>query len=221
MKLNYRFSEQSLLEQALTHRSANTRSSNERLEFLGDAIINNLVAEAVYKQFPVADEGQLSRLRARLVKQESLARIARTLELGDGLVLGPGEMKSGGHRRESILADALEALVAAIYLDSDLPTCKQVVLAWFADGLAALSLQEEHRDYKTRLQEWLQARKRPLPVYELVAETGADNDRHFVVNCRVDRCAQEFCGNGASKKQAEQLAAEQALAFLDPDGVRA
>ena len=218
MKLEYTFFSPALFQQALRHKSAGS-GNNERLEFLGDAIVNFIIADVLYHRFTHATEGQLSRLRSQLVKQESLADIARRLNLGEQLILGAGEMKSGGHRRESLLSDALEALIAAIYLDSDFITCKQVVLPWFAEKIEGLTLEEEYKDYKTQLQEWLQSRQRPLPIYKTVEETGADNNRHFIVQCEIKRCDQNFIGQGSSKKQAEQEAAASALAFLQwPSG---
>lgn len=216
MKISYRFQVQELLQQALTHKSAGgIHSNNERLEFLGDALINFLVSQELFRRFPQVDEGQLSRLRAQVVRQESLAAIARQLQLGEQLILGGGEMKSGGHRRDSILADALEAVIAAIYLDSqELAVCRETVMPWFATALDQLSPEAEYRDDKTRLQEWLQARQQARPMYEILQEQGADNDRTYTVRCRLEGNEQAFIGNGSSKKQAEQLAAAAALQWL-------
>jgi ribonuclease-3 len=206
VKLDYLFSDQHLYRLALTHKSVGA-VNNERLEFLGDGILNFIIAEAIYHRFPDASEGDMTRLRAELVRQETLADIARALGLGDQLLLGSGEMKSGGHRRDSILADALEALVAAIYLDSHLEACKSVVHTWFADKLEQLSLDGDHRDNKTRLQEWLQARQFALPCYTVVEESGADNERVFKVQCMVVNMKESVVAEGLSKKQAEQMAA--------------
>lgn len=210
MKLSYTFRNSSLQNRALTHRSAGPEH-NERLEFLGDAILNLVVAEALYRHFPGVAEGLLSRLRAQLVCQQSLAGIARELELGEQLVLGSGEMKSGARRRDSILADALEALTAAIYLDSDMEQCRQVVLPWFASRLYALSPEDEHKDPKTALQEWLQARNLPLPRYCVLDESGPDNQRLFRVSCDLVHVDARTVAEGNSKKQAEALAAQQQL----------
>src|SRR6476646_684775 len=157
----HRFTDRGLLQQALTHRSAGPRH-NERLEFLGDALVNLFVAEALYLRWPKVDEGALTRARAELVRESSLAQIARDLDLGTKLTLGPGEMKSGGHRRDSILADAVEALVAAIYLDSDFEACRTAVMPWFERAMTALPPPNKvGKDAKTRLQEWLQGRQKP------------------------------------------------------------
>jgi len=210
LKIHYLFNQKTIQRQALTHRSAGAEN-NERLEFLGDAIVNFIIAEAVFQRFPDSSEGQLSRLRAELVKQESLAEIARQLSLSELLIFGAGEMKSGACHRDSILSDALEALIAAIYLDSDMDKCKQAVLPWFAEKLAGLSLEDEYKDAKTSLQEWLQARNIPLPTYQLLEVSGPDNQRTFRMGCRVDTLQQEAIAEGVSKKQAEFKAAEQLL----------
>lgn len=210
LKTGYLFCRQALLRQALTHRSAGA-GNNERLEFLGDAIVNLIIAEAVFQKFPDASEGQLSRLRAELVRQESLAQIARQLSLGEQLILGSGEMKSGARHRDSILSDALEALVAAIYMDSDMEQCKKIVLPWFFDKLAGLLPDDEYKDAKTSLQEWLQARNISLPTYRLLEESGPDNQRTFRMCCRVDALQQEVIADGGSKKQAELKAAAELL----------
>lgn len=210
----YRFSDPGLLEQALTHRSAGA-PHNERLEFLGDGIVNLLVAEVLFQRWPKADEGALTRARAELVREAALATIARHLELGARLTLGPGEMKSGGHRRDSILADALEAVVAAIYLDSDFAGCRSAVLPWFEESLAALPVGKPGKDAKTRLQEWLQARQRPLPAYELVSESGDDHAKTFKVGCTLIDPALAAEGEGSSRRNAEQAAAAALLEKLD------
>lgn len=215
-RLGHRFASPQLLAQALTHRSAGT-PHNERLEFLGDALVNLIVAEALFARWPRADEGALTRARAELVRESSLAAIARTLELGGLLTLGPGELKSGGHRRDSILADALEAVVAAIHLDSDFVRCREAVLPWFEPALAALPPPHKvGKDAKTRLQEWLQARQQPLPAYTLEAESGEEHARSFRVRCelpgRPDVSAE---GSGGSRRAAEQVAAEAVLGMLE------
>ena len=210
----YRFSEPGLLVQALTHRSAGA-PHNERLEFLGDGIVNLLVAEVLFQRWPKADEGALTRARAELVREASLAVIARQLELGARLTLGPGEMKSGGHRRDSILADALEAVVAAIYLDSDFAACRAAVLPWFEESLASLPVGKPGKDAKTRLQEWLQARQRPLPAYDLVSESGEDHAKMFNVSCTIVDPTLSAEGEGSSRRNAEQSAAAALLEKMD------
>ncbi|GAB3383131.1 ribonuclease III [Lysobacter fragariae] len=213
-RIGYRFAQSGLLEQALTHRSAGA-PHNERLEFLGDALVNLIVAEALYSRWPQVDEGALTRARAELVRESALAPIARTLELGGMLTLGPGEMKSGGHRRDSILADALEALVAAIYLDSDFNTCREAVLPWFEPAMAALPPPHKvGKDAKTRLQEWLQGKQKPLPAYALLAESGEEHAKTFQVSCTLAQPALVAQGEGSSRRAAEQAAAEAALLEL-------
>lgn len=209
------FADAALLAQALTHRSAGS-PHNERLEFLGDALVNQFVAEALYLRWPTADEGGLTRARAELVRESALAGIARELRLGDRLVLGPGEMKTGGHRRDSILADALEALVAAIYLDSDFARCRAAVLPWFEAMIEALPPPNKvGKDAKTRLQEWVQARGRPLPRYAVLEEGGEDHARVFRASCAVADPAITTEGEGSSRRAAEQQAAEAALRIIE------
>ncbi len=178
-KLNYTFKDESLAELAVTHRSHGKRN-NERLEFLGDSILNFVIAEALFKRFPEAKEGQLSRLRAQLVKGETLAEIAREMKLGDYLKLGSGELKSGGFRRDSILADAVEAIIGAIYLDSDMDVCRGYVLRWYKERLEQTNLQNTQKDSKTRLQEFLQSRRVALPEYELMSVEGRLISRHSI-----------------------------------------
>lgn len=213
--IGHPFKDQDLLKQALTHRSAGA-PHNERLEFLGDSIVNLLIAEALFSRWPKADEGALTRARASLVCESALAVIARTLNLGERLTLGPGEMKSGGHRRDSILADTVEAVVAAIYLDAGFEACRARALPWFEASLAAVPAGKPEKDPKTRLQEWLQARQKPLPVYELVSETGDDHAKHFHVRCSVADPAVTTEGEGTSRRLAEQQAAAAAIEQLDP-----
>ena len=209
------FADPALLAQALTHRSAGS-PNNERLEFLGDALVNQFVAEALYRHWPKADEGALTRARAELVRESALAAIARTLDMGAKLVLGPGEMKTGGHRRDSILADAVEAVVAAIYLDAGFERCRAVVLPWFDAMIAALPPPNKvGKDAKTRLQEWLQGRQRPLPVYALLHEGGEDHARIFRVSCTLADPALVTEGEGSSRRAAEQQAAEAALKDIE------
>lgn len=213
-RIGHAFVDQGLLAQALTHRSAGA-PHNERLEFLGDSVVNFLVAEALFQRWPKADEGALTRARAELVREAALATIARQLELGARLTMGPGEMKSGGHRRDSILADAVEAVVAAIYLDAGFEACRRVVLPWFEDSLAALPVGRPEKDAKTRLQEWLQARQRPLPLYDLVSESGDDHAKQFLVRCSTQDPPLTAEGEGTSRRIAEQAAAAALIEKLD------
>ena len=210
------FADPGLLLQALTHRSA-AALHNERLEFLGDSLVNLIVAEALYARWPKADEGTLTRARAELVRESALAGIARGMDLGQHLILGPGEMKSGGHRRDSILADAVEAIVAAIYLDGGFEACRRSVLPWFETLIDALPPPNKiGKDAKTRLQEWVQARQKALPVYRLEAETGDEHAKQFHVSCTLADPPLRTEGEGASRRAAEQVAAEALLAHLAP-----
>jgi ribonuclease III len=212
--LGHVFHKPGLLEQALTHRSA-APVHNERFEFLGDALVNLIVAQALFERWPRADEGALTRARAELVRESSLATVARSMNLGASLILGPGEMKSGGHRRDSILADALEAIVAAIHLDAGFDACRGVVLPWFEAAIAALPPPDKvGKDAKTRLQEWLQARQKPLPVYSLLSESGDDHAKSFLVACTLVDPPLQGEGSGGSRRGAEQIAAEAVLAQL-------
>lgn len=212
MELPYHFRDPSLAALALTHRSAG-KPNNERMEFLGDALLGAIVAEMLYETHPKADEGDMSRLRAQLVNGQALAAVARELELGDQLKLGSGELKSGGYRRDSILADAFEALVAAIYLDGGFDACRTAVRALFAGRMAALP--HASKDAKTRLQEWLQAHGWPLPQYELVATEGEEHARIFEVHCLIAQpIAVTEPGRGSSRRLAEQDAAEVVLSRL-------
>ncbi len=212
MKLSYHFADPSLLDLALTHRSAG-RPNNERLEFLGDALVNMVVAEMLFEARPRANEGELSRLRAQLVSEPALAERARELHLGDVLKLGSGELKSGGFRRDSILSDAFEALVAAIYRDGGFAICRDWLRRVFAEPLAVVGPPQ--KDPKTRLQEWLQGRGLPLPQYELLAEHGEEHARTFDVACVLAQPeAVRFEGRGGSRRAAEQVAAQAALDVL-------
>lgn len=212
------FRDATLLAQALTHRSAGARH-NERLEFLGDALIGMIVAEALYIRWPKADEGVLTRARAELVRESSLAQTARDLDLGARITLGPGELKSGGHRRDSILSDTLEAVVGAIYLDGGFDACRDAVLPWFERTIMELPAGRIDKDPKTRLQEWLQARQRPLPVYELLAETGDEHAKLFRVRCMVvEPLLLSGEGEGSSRRVAEQVAAAAVIAQLESAG---
>jgi ribonuclease-3 len=212
-RLGHTFQNQELMLLALTHRSFAGRN-NERLEFLGDAILNFVAGEALFERFPQAREGQLSRLRARLVKGETLAVLARGFELGEYLRLGSGELKSGGFRRESILADALEALIGAIYLDAGMDVARARVLDWLANELDGLTLVDTNKDPKTRLQEFLQSRAVELPRYEVVDIQGEPHCRTFFVQCEIALLTDKTQGQGASRRIAEQVAAAAALVAL-------
>lgn len=211
--LNHQFSNLDLAHRALTHRSAN-KLNNERLEFLGDSLLGFIVAEVLYEMFPDAEEGQLSRTRAALVNKETLAEVAREIQLGEYLQLGLGELKSGGKQRDSILADALEAIIAAIYLDAGMPPCKQFVRQWSEQRILQEQDGQKHKDCKTRLQELLQARGLPLPVYEVEEISGEAHEQSFRVSCTVSLLAKPKVGDGRSKRIAEQQAAEYILAEL-------
>lgn len=204
------FADPGLLELALTHRSVSGRN-NERLEFLGDALINVCVAEALYLRHPDLEEGDLSRLRASLVNQETLAEVARELDLGSHLILGPGELKSGGFRRASILADALEGLVGAVFLDAGFDAARQVTLRLLESRLASPLSTEELKDAKTRLQEVLQARDLPLPVYAVESVRGEPHKQTFRMSCSIDPLQVRTEGEGGSRRAAEQEAARRAL----------
>ncbi len=212
--IGYEFGNPGLADTALTHRSAGS-CNNERLEFLGDAILGFVIADYLFVQFPEAAEGELSRLRAGLVKGDSLAQIARQLELGKFLNLGPGELRSGGHSRGSILADAAEALFAAIYLDGGYESARKIILALFDEKLSGLTKKSQQKDPKTRLQEVLQAKKLPLPVYTIVSITGEQHDQCFTVSCEVADLDLGTEGRGTSRRKAEQDAASQFLRLLD------
>ena len=211
--IGYDFKDRGLADRALTHRSAGS-NNNERQEFLGDAILGFIIADALYHRFPTADEGQLSRLRAGLVKRETLAEIARRLELGKYLVLGPGELRSGGHARDSTLADALEALFAAIYQDGGYPAARRVVRALFDSHIEAVSAEGSEKDPKTRLQELLQSRRLPLPNYQVIEVSGEQHQQRFVVSCTVEGSNDRTRGRGTSRRRAEQDAADKLLLLL-------
>jgi len=211
--LQYRFSDTDLLRQALTHRSA-AGLNNERLEFLGDAVLDFVISKAVFSARPDASEGDLSKLRSSLVKDTTLATIAQELGLGEHLVLGSGEKKTGGHRRESILADALEAIFGAAYLDNGYDAASEIIGRVYASRLQMLPDVEELRDPKTRLQEWLQGRRKSLPVYELVAVTGKAHRQEFEVSCRVQDVSSLTRGKSTTRRKAEQKAAADMLSLL-------
>ncbi len=211
--LGYRFRDPRLLDQALTHRSHGT-PHNERLEFLGDGVLNCIVAAELYTRFAELKEGELSRLRANLVREQRLHELATGLALGEHLRLGEGELKSGGFRRPSILADALEALIGAVFLDGGFEAAREVVARLYQPLLATLGFTGADKDPKTRLQEWLQSRRYALPQYSVVATHGAAHNQRFEVECLVPELAVRTVGTGASRRLAEQEAARAAFARL-------
>jgi ribonuclease-3 len=213
-RLGHRFGDFSLLTDALTHRSVSSNSNNERLEFLGDAILNCIISEELYRRFSDASEGQLTRLRAMLVKGETLAELAAELDVSDYLRLGVGELRSGGTKRPSILADALEAIIAAIFLDGGMDQCRHQVLTWFTKRLDSISLDTIKKDPKTQLQEYLQAKKMGLPEYTIVAVSGEAHQQIFTVECVIADKQIKARGDGVSRRKAEQEAAEIALKQL-------
>lgn len=216
-KLGYQFRDESLLEIALTHRSKGS-VNNERLEFLGDAVLGFIVAEILYSRFVKASEGQLSRFRSSLVKKDTLAELARRYSLSDYLILGAGELKSGGYRRDSILADAMEAIIGAMYLDGGIETARQIITDSLQDRIDQISLKgSDSKDPKTSLQEYLQGRHLPLPKYEVVTTTGDDHKQKFEVSCSVEGLDEAIIGTGTSRRRAEQAAAKQALEMLGED----
>lgn len=209
------FSDTSLLRTALTHRSYGT-PHNERLEFLGDGILDCVIAALLYQRFPELPEGDLSRLRANLVRQESLYQLALQLDIGSTLRFGEGELRSGGASRPSILADALEAVFGAVYLDAGFEKAFKVIEQLYQPLLADLKPGQFQKDPKTRLQEWLQGRKKPLPRYALLEMRGAAHEQSFKVACEIDQPAVRTIGSGSSRRIAEQNAAEAAMKALNP-----
>ncbi len=212
-KLGYQFKDAGLINLALTHRSANSKH-NERLEFLGDSILSFVIADDLYHRFPKVNEGDMSRMRATLVRGHTLAELGREFDLGDYLKLGPGELKSGGFRRDSILADAVEAIIGAIYLDSGIEKVRSIVLSWYNSRLEAIKPGVSQKDPKTRLQEFLQGRRKPLPVYTVTNIKGEAHNQEFTVECEVAGVDKPVIGKGTSRRKAEQAAAETALEQL-------
>ena len=213
--LEYEFKAHQLLEQALTHRSADI-INNERFEYLGDAILSFVIAEALFERFPQAKEGKLSRLRASLVKGVTLAEIGRELRLSEVLILGPGELKSGGFRRESILADTVEAILGAVYLDGGIEQVKNLILRLYDERLASIDIDEAIKDPKTRLQELLQSRKQPLPLYSVnEVKTSEQESPLFEASCQVGLLNKVVMAKGSSHRKAEQKSAERALTLLE------
>ncbi len=215
-KLGYSFNNPTLLLRALTHRSAK-KDHNERLEFLGDSILGFVIAEALFEKFPKVDEGSLTRLRSSLVKGVTLAEMAQDFRLGEFLILGTGELKSGGHKRESILEDTVEAIIGAVYLDSDMATCKGLILQWYAKRLENIKPGNEQKDPKSRLQEYLQGRKIDLPEYEVIETTGQSHNQEFTIRCRTSVISTDVISKGTSRRKAEQAAAKQVLELINKD----
>ena len=211
-RIGYTFKNFALLKQALTHRSA-LGEHNERLEFLGDSILSYAISTDLYLRFPKVNEGDLSRMRATLVCGKMLAEIGREFQLGDCLILGPGELKSGGFRRDSIIADGVEAIIGAIFLDSDIDTIKALILKWFASRLSSIQPGISQKDPKTRLQERLQSRKQPLPVYEVIEIKGEAHNQRFTMSCKIEGL-EAVQGQVTSRRKAEQIAAEKMLEIL-------
>ncbi|MDH5189824.1 MAG: ribonuclease III [Gammaproteobacteria bacterium] len=214
--LDYQFSEPALLQQALTHRSVG-KKNNERLEFIGDSVLGLVISTEIYERFPDIDEGELSRRRASLVRGDTLAEIARELSIGDYLNLGSGELKSGGFRRESILANTLEAIIGAVYLDSGTDAVWQLVIRMYKNRINAVSEIDDLKDPKTRLQEFLQARQKALPVYEIIDVTGNPPKQAFKVSCSLSDPEMTIIGEGSSRRKAEQEAAQSTLAKIEND----
>ncbi|HEB82048.1 MAG TPA: ribonuclease III [Gammaproteobacteria bacterium] len=213
-KLDYSFNDISLLHEALTHRSFAARN-NERLEFLGDGILNFVIADELFKRYSDVQEGDLSRLRANLVNKESLADIACDLQLGDVIQLGSGELKSGGFRRPSILADAVESILGAVYCDGGFEACRSLIVRLYSDKLASPTDLQSLKDPKTRLQELLQSRKYPLPAYKVSNISGRAHAQVFHVQCSIDKLGIEVEGEGKSRRKAEQVAAEKAIGKVE------
>ena len=213
-KLGYQYHDIGYLQLALTHRSMGSKN-NERLEFLGDSLVNFMVADALFHQFGKLPEGDMSRVRAHLVKGDTLAVIGREYELSDYLVLGPGELKSGGYRRDSIIADAVEAIIASVYEDGGLEPCRALVMRFYAQRLADLDPKKVGKDPKTRLQEYLQSHNEALPEYTIISVNGAAHAQEFTVSCYVSKLNRKFEAVASSRRKAEQKAAETALQVLE------
>ena len=209
-QLEYSFSDSTLLDEALTHRSYGAKN-NERLEFLGDGILNFVIADELFKAYPDVQEGDLSRLRATLVNKESLAKIANHLKLGEVIQLGSGELKSGGFRRPSILADAVESIFGAVYCDGGFEPCRELIVRLYSERLTSKTDLQSLKDPKTQLQELVQSRRFALPEYQVTKITGQAHAQVFHVNCIVQEMHIEVAGEGKSRRKAEQVAAEKAI----------
>ena len=213
-RLGYVFDDPELLTLALSHRSFTGRN-NERMEFLGDAVLGLVVTDYLYREFSDAREGELSRMRSHIVRGESLAEVAKKLELGADILLGPGEMKSGGHRRDSILGDTVEALLGAVYLDQGIEAARDRIYDWFKSLFESALKVKPLKDSKTTLQEWLQQRGKSLPDYKLVDTGGEAHSRLFTVSCKIGAVTQEMTATASSRRRAEQMVAEQLLTELE------
>lgn len=212
--IGYAFRDPELLQMAMSHRSVDG-ANYERLEFLGDSILNFIMAETLFLKYPNAQEGELSRLRANFVKGDTLAEVARELSLGEHLRLGAGELKSGGRDRSSILADAVEALLGALYLDGGLDLCRQKLLLWFDDRLNKIVHKKTQKDPKTCLQEWVQAEGLDLPVYEVIKIEGLAHQQIFSILCKLDSLSYSTKAKGSTRRKAEQEAADKMLALIE------
>jgi len=213
LKLKYEFQNPAFLKAALTHRSKGS-DNNERLEFLGDSVVNFVIAETLYQLFPSATEGELSRWRATLVNREALANLAKEFDLGPYLLLGPGELRSGGSERQSILSCAMEAIIGAVYLDGGFEVARAKINDWYETLLQSLSSAASHKDPKTLLQEYLQSRRLPLPVYTVEDIYGEAHQQIFNVSCRVEGLPEFTLGKGTSRRRGEQEAAQAMLLLL-------
>jgi ribonuclease III len=212
-KLNYQFQDPKLLKVALTHRSKGGEH-NERLEFLGDSVVNFVIAEILYHLFPKGTEGELSRWRASLVNRDTLAELAKEFELGQYLFLGPGELRSGGSERQSILSCTMEAVIGAVYLDGGFEAARSKIMEWYDPWLQSLSSAASHKDPKTLLQEYLQSCRMPLPIYKVEGTSGEAHQQMFTVSCQVDGYSESTLGKGTSRRRAEQDAAQAMLVVL-------
>ncbi len=217
-KLRISFTDPELFTLALTHRSMGSKN-NERLEYLGDSILGFVIARQLYLQFPQAGEGMLSRLRANLVNQSTLAELARQFKIGDYLRLGSGELKSGGYRRDSILSDAMEAIMGALLIDQGIEACETFILAIFDHKLQQLDADNWHKDAKTRLQELMQGKQMDLPEYSLINQSGAAHAQTFTVKCTTPYIETSSVAEGSSRKKAEQAAAEKMLDLIQASGL--
>ncbi|XRX42417.1 MAG: ribonuclease III [Buchnera aphidicola (Eriosoma harunire)] len=211
--IGYTFIQQEILKQALTHRSAHSKH-NERLEFLGDSILSFVIANALYHDHPYVDEGDMSRMRATLVRGHTLAELAYEFDLGEYLKLGQGEIKSGGSYRESILANTIEAIIGGIFLDSNIHTIESLILKWYKKRLKKISPGEKQKDPKTRLQEYLQSKRLPLPSYLVMQVYGEAHNQLFTIHCMINGITENLIGIGSSRRKAEQNAAQHALMKL-------
>ena len=213
-KLKYSFNDITLLNEALTHRSY-ASNNNERLEFLGDGILNFVIADELFKLYPDVQEGDLSRLRANLVNKESLAEIANKLNLGEVIKLGSGELKSGGFRRPSILADAVESILGSVYCDGGFVAARDLIVRLYADRLASPTDLQSLKDSKTRLQELLQSRRFDLPDYQVTGIAGQSHAQIFQVKCSIKQMSIEVSGEGRSRRKGEQVAADKAITRVE------